>query len=118
MYKCINGFTKAKMIEMIMKGNNGTCSQDDEACLYRGPDGNKCVVGCFIPDDKYSPRMEGLGFGDLLVKFPELRKYMPLGEGMSTLQRLHDNFSEGLTVNGSSDPRPGLIGYINVTVED
>lgn len=28
-------------------------------CKYRSPDGNKCAIGHLIPDDKYSPRMEG-----------------------------------------------------------
>ena len=27
-------------------------------CLYRGPDGTKCAVGCIIPDDLYDPDME------------------------------------------------------------
>ena len=27
-------------------------------CMYRGPDGTSCAVGCLIPDDKYNPNME------------------------------------------------------------
>lgn len=30
------------------------------SCLYHGPNGTKCAVGCLIPDEKYSPDMEGL----------------------------------------------------------
>jgi hypothetical protein len=28
-------------------------------CLYRGPEGRKCVAGHCIPDDKYAPELEG-----------------------------------------------------------
>lgn len=28
-------------------------------CLYRGPNGTKCAVGCLIPDDLYDAKMEG-----------------------------------------------------------
>ncbi len=28
-------------------------------CLYRGHDGRKCAFGIFIPDDEYTPEMEG-----------------------------------------------------------
>jgi hypothetical protein len=27
-------------------------------CLYRGPNGLKCAVGCLIPDEVYDPSME------------------------------------------------------------
>ena len=27
-------------------------------CLYRGPDGAKCAIGLFIPDDKYKPEYD------------------------------------------------------------
>lgn len=33
-----------------MDGKNG--------CVYRGPNGLMCAVGCLIPDDKYYPMME------------------------------------------------------------
>ena len=38
------------------------------SCLYRGPDGTKCAVGCLIPDDLYSSQMEGAAIfsGDTL----------------------------------------------------
>lgn len=30
-----------------------------DGCAYRGDDGRKCAVGCLIPDELYSPHMEG-----------------------------------------------------------
>ena len=42
-------------------------------CLYRGPNGTKCAVGCLIPDDLYSPNMEGKSVpGSVSPDFPDL----------------------------------------------
>jgi hypothetical protein len=30
-------------------------------CLYRGPEGRKCAIGCLIPDEYYTPHLEGAG---------------------------------------------------------
>jgi hypothetical protein len=27
-------------------------------CVYRGPNGTKCAIGCLITDEEYDPRME------------------------------------------------------------
>ena len=34
-----------------------SCLGDD--CLYRGPRGLKCVIGFWIPDERYHPSLEG-----------------------------------------------------------
>lgn len=41
-----------------------------EGCLYRGPGGLRCAVGWLLPDEYYTPDLEGLipteaGFPDL-----------------------------------------------------
>ncbi len=36
-------------------------------CLYRAPEGRKCAAGCLIPDDLYTPAMEGRGIADSIV---------------------------------------------------
>lgn len=36
----------------------GEKSATFEGCLYRGPNGTMCAVGCLIPDDEYDPTME------------------------------------------------------------
>lgn len=36
-------------------------ADDDGACLYRGPKGRTCAVGCLILDEDYSGAMEGKG---------------------------------------------------------
>ena len=33
----------------------------ENTCVYRSPLGYKCAVGCLIPDEDYSPIMEGIG---------------------------------------------------------
>jgi hypothetical protein len=33
---------------------------DDGHCLYRGPNGTKCAIGCLIPDDIYTRGMENV----------------------------------------------------------
>jgi len=38
----------------------GCRSIKNERCFYRGEAGLKCAVGHLIPDEKYSPDMEGL----------------------------------------------------------
>lgn len=32
---------------------------DDGTCAYRMPDGEACAIGCLIPDENYSRRLEG-----------------------------------------------------------
>lgn len=35
---------------------------DGSSCVYRGPEGNKCWIGCLIPDNV---------FAEILIKYPE-----------------------------------------------
>ena len=37
-------------------------------CKYRGPDGTKCAIGCLIPDEKYTPALEGKGSSSPIVR--------------------------------------------------
>lgn len=69
-------------------------------CLYRGPDGLKCAVGCLIPDENYSEDMEGTGIQTELnlIKYNMApskvdRILMNLGHDIdlcSDLQAVHD----------------------------
>lgn len=92
MLKLINGWTRAKMIERIrervpVKGGY----IDGRGCRYRvdprDAASGTCVAGAFIPDDMYSPNMEGQGasnFRSVADKFP-----LALND-MRPLQRFHD----------------------------
>jgi len=68
---------------------------EETRCQYRGEDGAKCVVGWLIPDEYYTPLMEGKGVLRLLDKHPELRREVPLFQpwhinDLETLQEIHD----------------------------
>ena len=30
-------------------------------CMYRGPEGRMCALGCLIPDSRYAPSLEAFG---------------------------------------------------------
>lgn len=73
-------------------------SDDDEGCLYRGPGGLKCAVGCLIPDDAYSVDMESLRVSDL-VNGNLLRQDLRLVfiehlDLLDDLQQIHDVHQE------------------------
>ena len=88
MYKCINGFTKEKMIQVINDNMLDHKSVDKTKCLYRAPDGNKCAVGCFIPDSVYVSSFENKFVGYIYI---HIEKYMPLSVcAMHHLQFVHD----------------------------
>ena len=122
-YRTINGWTKAKMIETIRKNNNGTRAFDsvESECMYLTTDGNRCAVGCFIPDDFLNDPPEHdedpfmyVGAADgLLEKFPFLRKFMPVEvEALEFMQSVHDDFE------GEGDIRDRLTQWIEDNVED
>ena len=84
----------AGMTEPSMAGLDG----DDEnpQCAYRGDDGNKCIVGAFIPDSLYDGSLEGDSLDSsrvtdvLALAFGQKKltddQYMLLG----SLQKVHD----------------------------
>lgn len=37
-------------------------NRDTERCSYRGKGGTSCAIGCLIPDELYSPDIEGKSF--------------------------------------------------------
>ena len=53
-------FNKAhKHFAGMVEPSMGNEESDDTQCAYRGADGNKCVVGAFIPDELYDENLEG-----------------------------------------------------------
>src|SRR5271165_456575 len=89
-YKCQNGWTKEDMIAHVFLNFKGR-SVRKYNCLYRGPKGKQCAVGMFIPDEQYTPEMEGkvpnTDTGSLFksIKFP-LKLH-----AMDDFQTSHDN---------------------------
>ena len=93
----INGWTKQSMLEHIKTNFKGksinTKSDGEDICLYRGPDGKKCAVGLFIPDEKYDRSMEECSpLSDVLRC---VTQHFPLNpENMRVLQYIHDTSKE------------------------
>lgn len=66
-------------------------------CLYRGPNGKSCAVGCLIKDEYYSAALEGKG-----IRRPAVQEAVKMSLDMTTrdffnverllseLQRVHD----------------------------
>jgi len=111
MYKCINGWTKKKMIETINKGMKDHRSVNQNGtCLYRASDGNKCAIGCFIPDDYYNEDIELVT--PTSAAFRDYLKYLPLPAAYSSLlQSIHD------CCDDEKSPKKECIKWIENNVE-
>jgi len=68
-------------------------SDENGYCMYRGPNGLKCAIGCLIPDDMFMPYFNGCDVNGLPLKI-----IMHIGARnnedllfLSRLQLIHDN---------------------------
>lgn len=95
-----------KIVTHLREQNCKSYDPNRASCMYRGPNGTKCAVGCLIPDEIYSREMEGRNFQflvlatDLFDSIPwlkdakktnsieEVEDYLRL---IQILQRVHDN---------------------------
>lgn len=96
MYKCINGWTKKKMIDHVVKTFKGRSVNSSGSCQYRGPNGKKCAIGMFMPNSFYKKDMDSfLGpYTSVATAYPEIHTLMPLETlGCQEMQRVHDSNS-------------------------
>ena len=67
------------------------------ACMYRGPNGTKCAVGCLISDDEYKPELEYHTLEMLWRDFPQLSAFQNVDENditfLANLQTIHDVYT-------------------------
>jgi hypothetical protein len=71
--------------------NQGCKSADACRCLYRGPNGTKCAIGCLIPDELYKLAFESETLSYILVDY--LINFDSVGyRFLADLQLLHDTF--------------------------
>lgn len=99
-YKLVNGWTKETVMAQIKKYNNGRRAEripnpswpDIVVCAYQASNGNRCAVGCFIPDDHKA--LSGFnGATELVRKYRDLAKLMPFeGRALEAFQESHDSF--------------------------
>lgn len=95
LFDYISAFLVRQKVQSIKNGN----------CLYRGPRGLMCAVGCIIPDSVYRPTFEGLTVDDLLydgLRLPDKEEskqfWMILDnhrELLVRLQLVHDGGTPG-----------------------
>lgn len=92
MIRLINGWTKAKVMKQVKKYNDGTRAINgrDGACAYQTGDGNRCAVGCFIPDN-HSALESDLPADKLIERYPDLANVMPFrAYDLCSFQVAHD----------------------------
>jgi len=69
---------------------------NNEFCMYRGPEGLQCAIGPLIPDSKYSKKMENMSAKTLMSNYPMLKEHLGGNlELLIELQDVHDNCSVG-----------------------
>src|SRR5271156_3153544 len=91
MYKLANGWTKETVMAQIKKYNNGTkATRESGSCTYLAKDGNRCAIGCFIPDGHKALLDDGSAYH--IVDYPELAKLMPFDDRciLQVFQEIHD----------------------------
>lgn len=74
-------------------------SADSDLCLYRAPNGDKCFVGCLIPDERYSNSMEGMSLGGssdsgrlMKIVFGDVEWDPTMVVLLTQLQSIHDRY--------------------------
>lgn len=73
--------------------HQGVQSTSQIGCAYRGDNGTSCAVGCLIPDEGYSPGMEGMDAYDLCMIFDSIEsigELKPFTWLLMELQGVHD----------------------------
>lgn len=86
------------VLHLLEQGERCSTMDEDgkETCLYRGPEGMRCAVGCLIPDDLYDPGIEKKRVSSLPESIREVIEPTDMGTGtaivfLERLQDIHDN---------------------------
>lgn len=113
-FKPINGYTKASILSTIQRLFTVKSVTETGACRYRGPEGSRCAVGVFIPDELYSRTMDTDNYTDvdnILKNYPELQSSMPLElDALKILQSIHDGRSKNI--------KQDLLNWVTKYVQD
>lgn len=78
------------VVKHLLTQNKRSEDRYSTGCKYKTSTGLKCAVGCLIPDDKYSPEMEGSStlFGQVKLLMEDLGHDISL---LGRLQGIHDS---------------------------
>jgi len=114
----INGYTKETMKRLIRKYNMDKRSVHKGSCLYQSPDGNRCAVGCFIPD--HHPALKSIsGVDGMLKEYPDMGDCMPLPiMWLEMFQELHDMYDPNHKRFKGKGLLDVLCDWIDENVED
>lgn len=94
-------YEKAKEIAKQMIEQGRPSLNDEDGCMYRAPNGNKCAVGCEIDDKEYDLAMEGMDIHGLVGKNLFPKSLVPFFDVLEAAQELHDSYYEWNTDPGS-----------------
>ena len=93
-FEYAEGWNKEKVMAQVEKYNNGTMAMNPAgiSCVYRAQAGNRCAIGCFIPDN-HSAFFSSASVRVILEKYPELNNYMPFKDinALRAFQKQHDD---------------------------
>lgn len=81
-----------KVTSHLLTQNKPSEDEDKENCLYRSSEGLKCAIGCLIPDELYTPKLEGITVDHLpenILNFIGIESKEDL-HFMKSLQVIHD----------------------------
>ena len=83
-----------KIVQHLRKQGAKAVSEDNEHCLYRAPNGNKCAVGCLIDDELYEICLEGQALDNPEVSDAlEESGWANVDDTfLSSMQIVHDNY--------------------------
>ena len=70
----------------LFDGTGRAVSNNTLSCMYRSPDGNKCVVGDMLPNKYYSPEFETMSWSGIKIFYNGTINNSLLSE----LQGIHD----------------------------
>ena len=78
-------------IHLITQGEKSLseAAESSNGCSYRGDNGLMCAAGCMIPDEKYTPEMEGFSWDLLCMEYPEAETWLDRELGLH-VQLIHD----------------------------
>ena len=76
------------MTQMAKSKLQGGC----DLCAYRDADGLSCAVGCLIPDELYSDKIEGCDVYEIAPTLEKIGVEKHL-DFLNSLQRIHDELT-------------------------
>lgn len=79
-------------------------AENNNGCLYRGPNHTKCAVGCLIADEDYSPDMEGPTLGTINSNDPSAKKVWIALRNQEISSRSYDLLRNLQSIHDGTEP--------------